>query len=113
MDLKSQLEAYQPFNEQEEKDRIEILRRLTSEEIYTRDNHGAHLTASAWVVSKDYAHVLMCYHKIYCCIQQSGKYRKKAGCRMSSRFPRIFSLWRFCAWTGMKKEENMSPRICI
>ena len=55
MDLKSQLEAYQPFNEQEEKDRIEILRRLTSEEIYTRDNHGAHLTASAWVVSKDYA----------------------------------------------------------
>lgn len=65
MDLKSQLEAYQPFNEQEEKDRIEILRRLTSEEIYTRDNHGAHLTASAWVVSKDYAHVLMCYHKIY------------------------------------------------
>lgn len=66
MDLIQQLENYQPYNEQEEKDVNEILRRLKSgEELYTRDNHGAHLSASAWVVSPNYQKVLMAYHKIY------------------------------------------------
>ena len=63
--LQQQLERYVPFNEQEEKDRKEILRRLKKEELYLRDNNGAHLTASAWVVSPDRKQVLMCYHNIY------------------------------------------------
>lgn len=66
MDLIEELKAYKPFNEQEEKDRAEMLRRLLSgEELYSRDNDSAHLTASAWVVSPDRKRVLLCYHNLY------------------------------------------------
>lgn len=66
MDLLRQLTAYHPWNQQEERDREELLRRLSSgEELYTRDNAAAHLTASAWVVSPDRTRVLMAYHKLY------------------------------------------------
>ncbi len=64
--LKEELENYIPFNEQEEKDKEELLRRLNSgEELWTRDNNSGHLTASAWVVSPDRTKVLMAYHNIY------------------------------------------------
>ena len=66
MNLIEELEEYIPFNEQEEMDKEEILRRLKSgEELYLRDNNSAHLTASAWVVSPDRKKTLMAYHKIY------------------------------------------------
>ena len=66
MTLEEALERYLPWNEQEERDRAEILRRLRSgEELYGRDNASAHLTASAWVVSPDRRQVLMAYHNIY------------------------------------------------
>ena len=54
MELLEQLKRYVPWNEQEETDRRELLRRLYSgEQLYTRENASAHLTASAWVVSPD------------------------------------------------------------
>ena len=54
MNLTQQLTQYRPWNEQEEADRRELLRRLESgEDLYTRSNAAAHLTASAWVVSPD------------------------------------------------------------
>ena len=66
MDLLRELASYQPWNEQEERDRAELLRRLDSgEELYSRDNASAHLTASAWVVSPDRTHVLLAYHNLY------------------------------------------------
>ena len=66
MTLKEQLERYRPWNEQEARDRAEILRRLGSgEDLYGRDNAAGHLTASAWVVSPDRTRVLMAYHNIY------------------------------------------------
>lgn len=66
MDLMQELAAYRPWNEQEERDRAELLRRLGSgEELYSRDNASAHLTASAWVVSPDRAQVLLAYHNLY------------------------------------------------
>ena len=66
MDLMHELAAYRPWNEQEERDRAELLRRLGSgEELYSRDNASAHLTASAWVVSPDRAQVLLAYHNLY------------------------------------------------
>ena len=66
MDIISALEAYRPWNEQEERDREELLRRLRSgEELYSRDNASAHLTASAWVVSPDRSRVLLAYHNLY------------------------------------------------
>ena len=64
--LLEELEEYRPWNEQEERDRAELLRRLRSgEALYTRDNAAGHLTASAWVVSPDRRRVLMAYHNIY------------------------------------------------
>ena len=66
MELSRQLAAYRPWNEQEERDREELLRRLGGrEDLYTRDNASAHFTASAWVVSPDRSRILMAYHKLY------------------------------------------------
>lgn len=66
MDLLEELERYIPWNEQERRDREELLRRLRAgEALYTRDNRSAHLTASAWVVSPDRRRVLMAYHNLY------------------------------------------------
>ena len=54
MELLGQLEQYRPFNEQEERDRDILLRCLREEgDIFTRDNAMAHMTASAWVVTKN------------------------------------------------------------
>lgn len=64
--LLEKIRAYQPYNEQEEKDRELILRSLeTQPDIFTRKNHLAHMTASAWVVNETRDKVLMVYHNIY------------------------------------------------
>ena len=64
--LKKQIEEYQPFNEQEEKDKDEILWQIcASKSILTRENKNAHFTVSAWIVNKDRRKVLMAYHNIY------------------------------------------------
>lgn len=66
MDLIKQIEAYKPFNEQEEKDKALILEWLrTNDNAFSRENKIAHMTASAWVVNKDRSKVLMVYHNIY------------------------------------------------
>ena len=93
MDLLTQLEQYVPWNEQEAEDREELLRRLRSgEDLYTRENRSAHLTASAWVVSPDRRQVLMAYHNLYnswaatpmgsgtCCPPPCGRCGRRAGC---------------------------------
>ena len=64
--LKRQILAYEPWNEQEERDKKVLLDWLESgKDILTRDNEVAHLTASAWVVSPDRKYVLMAYHNLY------------------------------------------------
>ena len=66
MNILESLDQYQPWNEQEALDRIELLRRLRSgEDLYTRGNASAHLTASAWVTDAGHAKVLMAYHNLY------------------------------------------------
>ena len=61
-----QIEAYTPYNEQETRDKAQILHFLRSEEnLLTRENKVAHLTASAWVVSPDRKQVIMVYHNLY------------------------------------------------
>ena len=66
MNLLSALDAYRPWNQQEERDCEELRRRLRSgEDLYGRDNLSAHLTASAWVVSPDRTRVLLAYHNLY------------------------------------------------
>ena len=61
-----QIEAYTPYNEQEIRDKAQILHFLRSEEnLLTRENKATHLTASAWVVSPDRKQVVMVYHNLY------------------------------------------------
>ena len=66
MDILTQIENYQPYNEQEERDRGLILDCLRAfEDVFTRENALAHMTASAWVVNERFDRVLMAYHNIY------------------------------------------------
>ena len=65
-ELISQISAFRPWNEQEEADKRNILSFLQeNENAFLRDNELAHMTASAWVVNRDRAKILMVYHKIY------------------------------------------------
>lgn len=64
-ELKQQLEAFLPFNEQEEKDKVLLLKSLKEEDVFLRDNIFHHFTASAWVVNRSRDKVLMAYHNIY------------------------------------------------
>ena len=65
-ELLQQLAAYEPYNEQEAADRALILECLTtSEDVFSRENRLAHMTASAWVVNRARSKVLMAYHNIY------------------------------------------------
>ena len=65
-DLILQLEAYRPFNEQEERDRKIILDCLrTRRDIFLRSDLTAHMTASAWVLDPGHTHLLMAYHNLY------------------------------------------------
>lgn len=64
--LRQQIMAYEPVNEQEARDKKLFLDWLESgQDILTRENEVAHLTASAWVVSPDRKSVLMAYHNLY------------------------------------------------
>ena len=65
MALLEELEQYRPWNEQEVRDREELLRWLRSGEALYGREPAAHLTASAWVVSPDRRQVLMAYHDLY------------------------------------------------
>lgn len=66
MDFKQQLTQYQPYNEQEERDKAVMLSLLDAKpDIYTRENPVAHMTASAWLLNKTHDKVLMIYHNIY------------------------------------------------
>ena len=65
-ELRQLVEAYVPYNEQEERDRELILEQIDSgRDILTRNNKNAHITVSGWVVSPDRKKVLMAYHNIY------------------------------------------------
>lgn len=66
MSIKEQIAAYEPYNEQEEKDKQIILDCLDKfDDVFTRENRLAHMTASAWVVNKGGDKALMAYHNIY------------------------------------------------
>ena len=66
MSLHNSILAYEPFNEQEERDKALILDFLeNNKDAFLRTNRVAHMTASAWVVNPKRDRVLMVYHKIY------------------------------------------------
>ena len=54
MALKDQIERYTPFNEQEEKDREQMLKFVdTFDDVLTRDNTFGHFSSSAFVVNNN------------------------------------------------------------
>ena len=64
--LIEQIRNYIPYNPQEEADKSLFLSWLEKDgDLSRRDNLSAHLTASAWVVTKDRSKVLMAYHNLY------------------------------------------------
>lgn len=66
MTLRQQLLAYRPYNEQEQSDRRLMIRYLDLfDDVFTRENEMAHVTASAWIVDPARTHVLMAWHNIY------------------------------------------------
>ena len=66
MKILEDIAAYTPYNEQESRDRDQILAFLReNENAFLRENRAAHMTASSWIVNRDRTKVLMCYHRIY------------------------------------------------
>ena len=65
--LTQALLSFEPFNEQEQRDREVLLHAIAEhqEALLFRSSLCAHLTASAWVVSPDMKQVLMAYHNLY------------------------------------------------
>lgn len=65
-ELTEKIKNYEPFNEQEERDKSLILEWIrNNDNAFSRENMVAHMTASAWVVNKNRSKVLMVYHNIY------------------------------------------------
>lgn len=65
-ELEKQIRAYEPWNEQERRDKETMLALLESRpDVFTRADRTAHMTASAWIVNKDRDRVLMIYHNLY------------------------------------------------
>ena len=66
MNIEAALKAYQPWNEQEERDKAVMLRALsTMPDCFDRANEIAHFSASSWIVNREGSRVLMAYHNLY------------------------------------------------
>ena len=64
--LRGQIERFVPFNEQEARDKTLIQGCIEHfDDVFTRENRLAHVTASAWVVNPARDRALMAYHNIY------------------------------------------------
>ena len=64
--LRAQIEAFAPYNEQEEADRRQMLADMTVfPDLLTRENATAHFTASCWITTPDQSRVLMAYHNVF------------------------------------------------
>ena len=65
MSLKEQIEKYIPFDEQEERDKEQMLDFInTYDDVLTRNNILGHFSASAFVVNKKRTKMVVVYHII-------------------------------------------------
>lgn len=66
MNLKNELLAFVPWNEQELQDQYQCLKLLDTEhDLYNRSNINVHITASPWIINKENTKVLFIHHNIY------------------------------------------------
>ena len=65
MKLKEQIEKYVPYDEQEERDKEQMLKFINSfDDVLTRNNIFGHFSASAFVVNKEKTKMIVVYHII-------------------------------------------------
>ncbi len=65
MELKKLIEDYIPYDEQEEKDKEQMLRFINEyDDVLTRDNKLGHFSSSAFVINKEKNKMLVVYHII-------------------------------------------------
>ena len=66
MNLKEELEKYIPYNEQEERDKEQMIEFINNfDDVLTRNNNFGHFSASAFVVNNDRNKMVVVYHNIY------------------------------------------------
>ncbi len=64
--LKTNLENFIPYNEQEEVEKRIMLKYINDfDDVLTRQNEYGHFTSSAFILNKERTKILMIYHKIY------------------------------------------------
>ena len=64
--LKTNIEKFKPFNEQEEVEKRIMLKYINDfDDVLTRQNEYGHFTSSAFVLNKERTKMLMIYHNIY------------------------------------------------
>ncbi len=65
MNFKEQIKNYIPFNEQEEKDKVQFLKFIDNyDDVLTRDNIFGHFSASAFIVNKERTKMVVVNHII-------------------------------------------------
>ena len=66
MNLLEKIRNYQPYNEEETRDKEQMLCFMEQHPDYLeRSNTIAHFTASVWTINKEHTKTLMVYHNIY------------------------------------------------
>lgn len=66
MSLVESIKNYQPVNEQEQRDKEQMLEFIKNNDNYLeRENQVGHFTTSIWTVNKEHTKTLMGYHNIY------------------------------------------------
>ena len=123
--LRAQIEAFVPYNEQEEADRRQMLADVDGfSDLLTRENATAHFTASCWIVNSDRTKVLMAYHNLYQSWAWLGGHAQTffpSRCAKRTRnpacwpclSPRKFSRSKSCTSRRMSSAGNSSAHICI
>ena len=126
--LRAQIEAFAPYNEQEEADRRQMLADMDCfSDLLTRENATAHFTASCWIVNPDRTKVLMAYHNLYQSWAWLGGHADGKPTFFPSRCarpmrnpacwprpsPRISSHSKSCTSRRTSSVENSSAPTCI
>ncbi len=66
MNLRNEIRNYKPYNEQEKRDKEQMLSFMErNPDFLERSNLTGHFSASVWVLNKMHTKVLMVYHNLY------------------------------------------------